>query len=431
MKNKLKRNLGLKLAAILLATVLWMINMDLNDPVDKRMLFGVKVQIVNADLLTSQGMTYKVLNNSDNVTVTFQGKTSLLSQISEEDITLKADIARMNSENTIPIEWLVEDSVVNRLQGVSLSKENVYLSLEKVDTRQLRIEVAESGKLPAGYVTGTISTATNTFSISGPESAIAPVKRAVVDINLDNATTNINMEAAIRLLDAEGKEINNPEIRKTIDSVSVNVPVLLTKEVPIVFESMGMPEEGYAATGVMSISQPTVLIAARESVLNNVAEIRIPASALNIDGLKESLVQNVDIRKYLPSEVVLAERTESGIVSVTVEIEAIRHKVLTFSGNDIQLLNNPDTQKWLIEAVPNQYLRLRLAGLTRYLDAVDLSVVVPHIDLSVLEEDNGELIPGEVDVNILFLVPEELVQEENVKVRLRVTQINTEAVAQQ
>ena len=45
---------------------------------------------------------------------------------------------------------------------------------------------------------------TNTLSISGPESAVNAVNRAVVDISLDNVTANVEIDATIRLLDADG-----------------------------------------------------------------------------------------------------------------------------------------------------------------------------------------------------------------------------------
>ena len=104
--------------------------------------------------------------------------------------------------------------------------------------------------------------------------------------------------------------------------------------------------------------------------------------------------------------------------------------MLTFSGSDVQLLNNPDSNTWLIEAVPNQSLRLRLAGLQKNLEAIDLSVVIPHFDLSALKDADGNLTEGEHTVNILFLIPEEVIQEANVTVKLRVTKINYEAAMQ-
>lgn len=423
MKNKLKHNWGLKLCAVLVAAVLWMISVDTNDPVQQKIVFGVKVQMINTSGITSQGKTYKVLNNSDSVTVTIEAKNSVLSQIADDDVVLRADMSKMNDENTVPIEWDVDDSIQKRIQNVSLSRDNVYLAIENVEKKQLRIEVVETGKLPDGYVTGTITTETNTMTITGPESAVDPVRHAAVEINLDNATNNINMETEIKLLDEEGKEVDNEEIAKSINSVIVNVPILMTKEVPIVYETSGVPQEGYAANGNVTVSQDTILIAGRESALNGISEIKIPASELNVEDAEENVVKNIDIRKYLPADISLANRKESGIITATVEVEAIRNRVVSFSGSDIQLLNNPDSQRWLIEAVPNQSLRLRLAGLQKDLENIDLSVVVPHIDLGVLRNADGTLTAGEVNADVLFLIPEDVTQEDNVRVTLRITEI--------
>lgn len=60
----------------------------------------------------------------------------------------------------------------------------VQLQVENKKTRQLSIEVAKNGTLPDGYATGRIDMETNTLSISGPESAVNAVSRAVVDISL-------------------------------------------------------------------------------------------------------------------------------------------------------------------------------------------------------------------------------------------------------
>lgn len=423
MKNKMKHNWGLKLIAVLFAAVLWMISVDINDPVGTRNYSGLKVQIVNANSITSQGKVYKVLNNSDTVTVKVTAKQSVLSQITEDDFTLVADMSMLGEDNTIPIELDVTSSVENRAETITMNKESVSLSIEATRKKQLRIEVIENGELPEGYVTGNVTTETNTMSVIGPESAVEPVARAVVEINLDNATANINMVSNIRLLDAEGKEINNSELEKSIESVTVNVPVLPTKEVPVVFEISGTPAEGYVATGNMTVSKSSVVIAAKESVLNKIEEIKVPASELNVDEATADLLKNIDVEKYFPSDAALADKSDSGYISVTVEVLPIRHRVVSFSGSDVQLLNNPDSQRWLIEAVPDQTLRLRMAGLQQNLEGVDLSVVVPHADLSVLQDVEGNMPVGEVEIDVLFLIPDDVTQEENVKVKLRITEI--------
>ena len=121
---------------------------------------------------------------------------------------------------------------------------------------------------------------TNTLSISGPESAVNAVSRAVVDISLDNVTANVEIDATIRLLDADGNEITSSEIRKNVDSVKVTVPILETKEVTISASAIGEPADGYEQTGTVTVSPETVKIAGRAAVLDKISEINLVPNQL-------------------------------------------------------------------------------------------------------------------------------------------------------
>ena len=69
MKDRLMHNLGLKVMALLFSVVLWMVAVDINDPVSDKYINNVPVQLVNTGTLVSQDKTYKVLNNTDTVRV--------------------------------------------------------------------------------------------------------------------------------------------------------------------------------------------------------------------------------------------------------------------------------------------------------------------------------------------------------------------------
>lgn len=138
------------------------------------------------------------------------------------------------------------------MEKITSDRQYVQLQVENKKTRQLSIEVAKNGTLPDGYATGRIDMETNTLSISGPESAVNAVSRAVVDISLDNVTANVEIDATIRLLDADGNEITSSEIRKNVDSVKVTVPILETKEVTISASAIGEPADGYEQTGTVT-----------------------------------------------------------------------------------------------------------------------------------------------------------------------------------
>ncbi|MDO4332298.1 MAG: CdaR family protein [Eubacteriales bacterium] len=417
MKNKLMHNLGLKIMALLFSAVLWMIATGINNPVETTNISNVQVQLTNTGGITGRNQTYKVLENTDVVRVTVKAPKSVLGNISRENITVKADCTKMTEDNMVPIEVSVNDYLEKDIENITTDKKYVKLEIENRMTEQLGIEVVKNGTLPEGYATGTISTETNTMSISGPESVISPIKRAVVEVSLDGVTSDIGMEAQIKLLDEEGNEVSNSAIKKSIDSVKVNVTILPTKEVPLSYQTMGTPADGYAVTGTVECTPGTILIAGRESVLQEIDRIEIPESELDITDARESYSKMIDVSKYLPSGVSLGDSSFSGYVTVFVEIEAIRRKTVAIS--TIQVLNTPEG--WLAEVVPDQNLRVTLIGLQRYLDDVDETTLIPHVDVTSILDEDGNVPAGEREIVVNFIIPDRVQQEAPVTAVIRLT----------
>ena len=205
MKSKLMHNLGLKIMAVLVSVVLWMMAVDINDPVLNKYINNVQVQLTNTGTLTGQGKTYRVVDNSDTIRVSVRAPKSAISAIDAQSVTAKADLSEITEDGRVPIELSLSSGL--DVEKITSDRQYVQLQVENKKTRQLSIEVAKNGTLPDGYATGRIDMETNTLSISGPESAVNAVSRAVVDISLDNVTANVEIDATIRLLDADGSAL--------------------------------------------------------------------------------------------------------------------------------------------------------------------------------------------------------------------------------
>ena len=63
--KRLTRNLGLKVISFLLAMGLWLLVVNIDDPVVRWTFLDVPVTIKNADVITNQGMIYEVLDDTD------------------------------------------------------------------------------------------------------------------------------------------------------------------------------------------------------------------------------------------------------------------------------------------------------------------------------------------------------------------------------
>lgn len=430
MKSKLMHNLGLKIMAVLISVVLWMLAVDINDPVINKYINNVQVQLTNTGALTGQGKTYRIVDNSDTIRVSVRAPKSAISAIDAQSVMAKADLSEITDDGRVPIELSLSSGL--DVEKITSDRQYVQLQVENKKTRQLSIEVAKNGTLPDGYATGRIDMETNTLSISGPESAVNAVNRAVVDISLDNVTANVEIDATIRLLDADGNEITSSEIRKNVDSVKVTVPILETKEVTISASAIGEPADGYEQTGMVTVSPATVKIAGRAAVLDKISEITIPAEELDLTDATAPVTNTIDIREYLPSDISLADADFDGTVTVSADIEQIRRKTISFDADSVQLLNIPDG--WLAEAVSGQNLQLTVRGLQDNLNNVDAGTITPHADLSALIDENGTVTAGEQEVTVKFLLPASVEQVNAVTVQVHLTQLaasNTDAQGDQ
>ena len=77
MKTKLLNNLLLKLLSVAAAMVLWLIVVNIDDPITDVSFRNIKVDIVNADILADQGQVYRVVEGTDTVDLTVYARTSV------------------------------------------------------------------------------------------------------------------------------------------------------------------------------------------------------------------------------------------------------------------------------------------------------------------------------------------------------------------
>ena len=101
MKDKLIDNLGLKVIALLFAVVLWLLVVNINDPIESRTFSNIKVNVLHEEIIENQAKTWQVLDNTDSVTVVVRGKRSILERMRTEDISASADIKELMLENMV------------------------------------------------------------------------------------------------------------------------------------------------------------------------------------------------------------------------------------------------------------------------------------------------------------------------------------------
>ena len=421
MKKKLTDNLGLKIGSVLFAALLWLLVTNINNPATTRRVNNVRVTIINGEVLTSQGKIYEVLDDSDVLDyVAITGPKTVMNNIGGGDLVAIADMNKLTADNTIPIE-LSTVQYNESLDSIRASSGVVKLKVEDRKSISIPLRAETSGTLQEGYIVGDVTTDQNLVRVSGPESLISMIETAEVSVGIAGFTGDIGTNAEIKLYDANGKEVPKDKLTMNINTVGVNVEILGTKSVPLRFAASGTPANGYRATGVISSSPETVLLAGKGSVLRNLSVIEIPDTEVDITGATGNVTTTVDIRPYLSGSVELAEAGFDGNVAVTVNVEQEVTRSITISESNIVIENLPEQYEGVISTYEEEF-PIQVRGLAEEVNALDAGQIRGVVDINRLLETGviEELGEGYYDVNLAFNLPDTVSLRENITVRLNI-----------
>lgn len=420
MKKALTRNLGLKLASLVLAFVLWFLVAQIYDPKDTVTFNNIQVRLINTELLDEEGKVYEVLDNSNLVRVTVTGPQSIVkSELRRSDIVAEADMSKLTDINTIAITYYCEN-VSNDSVEIKGNHDSVRLNVEDRTSKWIKLESNTIGEVASGYMIGNVTLDQTNIEVTGPKSAISQVDHAGVDINVTDSTSSLSANVDIKLYDADGNELTLESVKKNVNSAHMTVEVLATKEVPVEIEYMGVPEDGYMATGEVESSVPTVRIAGTASALVGISAITVPEDRMNITGQSGDLVDIINLKEYLPSNVRLANKSFDGKITATVYIEPIDTKDLTIPADNISITGVPDGMEAEVTSTAEEY-NITVSGLTRDVSILRDSSVTGVLDLNRWMEDNGleELTPGNYTIPVTFNLSEDITVDTDVNIHIR------------
>lgn len=420
MKKALTRNLGLKLASLVLAFVLWFLVAQIYDPKDTVTFNNIQVRLINTELLDEEGKVYEVLDNSNLVRVTVTGPQSIVkSELRRSDIVAEADMSKLTDINTIAITYYCEN-VSNDSVEIKGNHDSVRLNVEDKTSKWIKLESNTIGEVASGYLIGNVTLDQTNIEVTGPKSAISQVDHAGVDINVTDSTSSLSANVDIKLYDADDNELTLESVKKNVNSAHMTVEVLATKEVPVEIEYMGVPEDGYMATGEVESSVPTVRIAGTASALVGISAITVPEERMNITGQSSDLVDIINLKEYLPSNVRLANKSFDGKITATVYIEPIDTKDLTIPADNISITGVPDGMEAEVTSTAEEY-NITVSGLTRDVSILRDSSVTGVLDLNRWMEDNGleELTPGNYTIPVTFNLSEDITVDTDVNIHIR------------
>ena len=322
--KRITNNFGLKILAAMFAVVLWIVVMNIDDPIKDKQ-FTVGVTPTNQEFIAQQGKYYEWLDGANTVTFRVSAKRGVMTGLSSSDFSAIANMERIvRDEDTGNYRVPVSVTATKYSDAVTISSKRLYLDvvLEDLGRTQKAIGASTRGNVADGCAIGDLKiVGSNVLKISGPLSIVSQIETAVATINVDGMSSDVTDNVVPMLYDAEGNVIDATKLKLSLSTVSVSAQILNTKDVALEFSSTGRPAEGYMVTGIEQ-ELATVRIKGEAGKLNPVNKIVIPQEVLDVTGVTEDLATTVDISSYLPQGISLVLSSDAK-VDVVVKVEPL------------------------------------------------------------------------------------------------------------
>lgn len=408
LKMSLTNNIGLKFLAVLIALVLWLAIVNVNDPEKTITVSNIPISVTNESAITSRDMVYNV-KSEQYLNITVSGKRSIVSNLSAEDFRATASLKELSKVNSIPVDVTTKNASLGRkITIVKQSAQTILVDVENVEEKDFTDLVVEyTGKVADGYVAGLSSMSTDEVTVKAPTSIIDKIKKVAVRCSLDGTNTNISKKCPVILYDKNDKEIKSDEIELSDKKIRVNVNVLRAKQVPISTinkDELGKPADGYVVDGVI-LSSDSITVYGSEESLDSIESLDIQDD-IDVSDAKGDVTQNIDVTGKLPKG--LSVSGESTI-TVKVLIKKLITRTFEYDASEVSL---NDLSSDLDVQLVTKKVKVTLQGEEEVISQLTKDDMAISADLGKVKE-------GTTTVHVDVAVPDNTTLMNNVTIKIK------------
>ncbi len=316
-----------KILCVLLAFLLWFYVMIVESPADEQVIRDVPVTVAEDDPhMLAKGLSVFV-EHAETVDITISGKRRVLSRITAEDITVRADlsgIASADRDLTVPLSI----SVPEGCQLVSSTKYSTQVNTDTIKKTLIPL-VTELENPNPDYIYGKEpvfsvirngeSAEVTVVSVEGPASMVSEIAYAVVRMNVSGKERSFTDTYTVELEDERGVTVESKFLKQEFASVNVTMSVETEKVVPLTYtfkQNYFADTEG--TTVFMSPEEVTVLCAPADAHRTDlVSPIELDERKILTEDSIFTHILTTTVRLVSP----YTEKIEPSEVTVTIHID--------------------------------------------------------------------------------------------------------------
>ena len=150
MKKNLTKNIPLKIMSVIVGILVWLIVVNVDDPIITKGFVISDVQIINEAYVDQLGQMVMQDDSENTVRVYITGERKTVNRLTSSDIKAVADLQQAQSTDTDPVMIPITATCAGVLpENIRVSPQNLSVHLEKKVTKEFAINVSCGDSKPA------------------------------------------------------------------------------------------------------------------------------------------------------------------------------------------------------------------------------------------------------------------------------------------
>ncbi len=367
-----------KFLAVLLSAVvafgLWMYVITVVSPESEETYYDIPVVLQNKNILEERELM--IVSDAPNVTLVLKSDRTILNDLNESNINVITNLANIEKPGIHQLTYDISypgNIPHNDVAVQSSSTDMITLRVENRVRKTVPVVVDYGNTtVPQGYISDLENAQLNytNIEISGAESAIDQIEKAVINLDLSSQTKTLAGEFKYTLCDRFGVPVAMDFVTANTEKVSLMVKIQKVKEIELKLDII----EGGGAT----LENTTIEV--------DTTKIQISGSDTQLEDLNSLTVGTINLSdiledKTLTFPIVLPEgvANQTGVEQVTVKIELPRLKTKELRITDISAINVPEG---LQADIVTKALQVTVRGPSRLIDKITAENVSAVINLA-------------------------------------------------
>lgn len=297
-----QHNLLAKLAALIVAVVLWLYVMnDQNPSMEASYTVPVTMESVPDGYLMHAG--------TDTVTIRVRGPRSYFVSADNSDFHARVDLSNFTEGERA---YAVKTSIPYGFELVSVSPDRINITLDRIIQRTFRINLSASGKPADGFTVEGLKQSNDKVTVEGPRSLVDQVTEIAAYVSLSDRTGDFTMTVSLVPLNADGREVQGVTLSPASTEVTGKIARGLSrKTVDVQVKPRSDLPPQLKLEGI-AVQPARIEISGTKDVLDKVTSIE--TEDFSLSDVKESGTRQVHLR--LPNGVTAANQTVTAEIKV-------------------------------------------------------------------------------------------------------------------